>query len=72
MVDGLSVTERLEVIELILGLPVRDADMEQKHPHLKELYKQHAERCKLVKDSTDKYAEELEKLRTFEKLKQDY
>ena len=71
-VDGLSVTERLEIIELILGLPVRDAEMEQKHPYLKELHEQHVERCKLVKDSTDKYTEELEKLRTFEKLKKDY
>jgi hypothetical protein len=67
--NGLSLEERLETIEMILGLPKRDTELEEKHPHLKKMYDEHVELCKIADHASNKYKEETEKLRTFEILK---
>jgi hypothetical protein len=55
VVNGLSITERLERIEYILHIPSRDQEMEEKYPKLKKLW--------------EEYNRELSKYRTWEKLK---
>ena len=68
--DGLSLIERLSIIESVLGIPARDAEMEEKYPHLKALHNECVEKITSALASQT-YAEELEKLRTFEILKTD-
>jgi hypothetical protein len=53
-IDGFSLRERLITLEKLAGLPKRDADLEAKHPHLKEMY--------------DAYVNELQKLKVFDRL----
>jgi len=54
-INGLDLEERLSTIETVLQIPTRDVILESKYPKLKELYKQ--------------YMKELEKYKTFERLK---
>lgn len=54
-INGVDLEERLNTIETVLQIPTRDVTMEAKHPKLAELYKQ--------------YMHELEKYKTFERLK---
>lgn len=55
--NGLDLEERLNVIEQVLNIPTRDVTIENKYPKLAELYQQ--------------YMHELEKYKTFERLKGD-
>ena len=55
VIDGIDLEERLSTIETVLQIPTRDATMEAKYPKLAELHKQ--------------YMHELEKYKTFERLK---
>jgi hypothetical protein len=56
-INGIDLEERLNVIEKVLQIPTRDVTMENKHPKLKELYEQ--------------YVHELEKYKTWERIKGD-
>lgn len=56
-INGVDLEERLSTIETVLQIPTRDVILESKYPKLKELYKQ--------------YMKELEKYKTFERLKGD-
>ena len=49
-----SLSDRLERIETVLNIPTRDIEMEMKYPQLKQLF--------------EKYMQELEKLKTWERL----
>lgn len=49
-----SLSERLERIEAVLHIPIRNVEMEKKHSRLKQLF--------------EEYMYELEKLKTWEKL----
>jgi hypothetical protein len=53
--NGELLHERLERIEKVLHIPVRDVTMEEKHPKLKKLF--------------EEYMHELEKYRTWDRLK---
>lgn len=55
VINGVDLEERLSTIETLLQIPTRDATMEVKYPKLAELYRQ--------------YMHELEKYKTFERLK---
>jgi hypothetical protein len=55
-INGLDLEERLNTIETLLQIPQRDVTMESKYPKLAELYKQ--------------YMRELEKLKTWDALKE--
>lgn len=70
-VDGLGIVERLNIIELVLGLPERDVELEEKHPHLKDMYLAHVDAITKVKEVDSTYTEEMAKLRTFEILNKD-
>ena len=56
-INGVDLSERLSVIERVLGIPERDAKMEAKYPSLKKKF--------------DDYVNTLEKYRTFERIKGD-
>ncbi len=56
-INGVDLEERLSTIEQVLQIPTRDVTMENKYPKLAELYK--------------KYMHELEKYKTFERIKGD-
>lgn len=53
--NGISVEERLSTIEKVLNIPTRDAIMEEKYPKLREIY--------------DQYRHELEKYKTWQRIK---
>jgi hypothetical protein len=55
MLNGDSLTERLERIETMLQIPTRDAIIEEQYPKLKRLY--------------EEYIKELEKCKTWNRLK---
>jgi hypothetical protein len=55
VINGVNLEERLSTIETLLQIPTRDVTMEAKYPKLAELYKQ--------------YMHELEKYKTFERVK---
>lgn len=55
-INGVDLEERLSTIEKVLQIPQRDVTMESKYPKLAELYKQ--------------YMRELEKLKTWDALKE--
>ena len=55
-INGLDLEERLSTIEKVLQIPQRDVTMESKYPKLKKLY--------------EEYMRELEKLRTWDALKE--
>jgi hypothetical protein len=57
VMNGVDLEERLSTIEQVLQIPTRDVTIETKHPKLAELYKQ--------------YMHELEKYRTWERIKGD-
>lgn len=56
VINGINLEERLSTIEKVLQIPQRDVIMESKYPKLAELYRQ--------------YMHELEKLKTWEALKE--
>jgi hypothetical protein len=56
-INGVDLEERLNVIETVLQIPTRDVTMEAKHPKLKALYEQ--------------YMHELEKYKTWDRVKGD-
>ena len=56
-INGVDLEDRLKTIEKVLLIPERDVILEQKHPKLKKLY--------------DEYINELEKYRTWERIKGD-
>ena len=56
-INGMDLDERLKTIETILCIPTRDVIMEEKYPKLKQIYEQ--------------YMHELEKYRTWERVKGD-
>ena len=56
-INGLDLEERLTTIEKVLNIPQRDVILETKYPKLKQLH--------------DEYMRELEKYKTFERLKGD-
>lgn len=68
-INNLSLLERLEVIESALGLPQRDAELEQKYPHLKEMYNKQVTSVIGTMKTDMAYTKEMEKLRTFELVK---
>jgi len=70
-VNGLSIIERLSILESALGLPERDAELEEKYPHLKDLYYAQVDAIVKVKEGDTNYTKEMEKLRTFEILNKD-
>ena len=70
-INGLGIAERLTIIETMLGLPVRDVELENKHPHLKNLYQAHIAAMAHDGKKNTAYTEEMKKLRTFEILKKD-
>lgn len=55
IINGRDVEERLGTIEKVLRIPERDVKLEKKHPKLKKLY--------------DQYINELEKYRTWDRIK---
>lgn len=55
VLNGQDVEERLTTIEKVLRIPERDVKLEKKHPKLKKLY--------------DQYIHELEKYRTWDRIK---
>ena len=55
VLNGRDVEERLGTIEKVLRIPERDVKLEKKHPKLKKLY--------------DEYINELEKYRTWDRIK---
>ena len=55
VLNGQDVEERLNTIEKVLRIPERDVKLEKKHPKLKKLY--------------DQYIHELEKYRTWDRIK---
>ena len=55
VLNGQDVEERLNTIEKVLQIPERDVKLEKKHPKLKKLY--------------DQYINELEKYRTWDRIK---
>ena len=55
IINGQSLNERLSIIEQTLNIPTRDVTMEQKYPKLKEIY--------------DQYKHELEKYKTWQRIK---
>lgn len=57
IMDGNSLSERLERIENLLHIPTRDVKLEEKYQHLKEIWEQ--------------YNHELEIIKLFETLKKD-
>lgn len=54
--NGTDLEERLSVIEQVLNIPTRDAIMEEKYPELKKIYEQ--------------YVKELEKYKTWQRIKE--
>lgn len=56
-INGVDLEERLSTIETVLCIPTRDVKLEAKYPKLAELHRQ--------------YMQELEKYKTFERLKGD-
>lgn len=56
-INGIDLDERLRTIEKVLNIPTRDVIMENKYPKLKKLY--------------DQYMHELEKMRTWDRVKGD-
>lgn len=70
-INNLSLLERLQVIESALGLPQRDTELEEKYPHLKEMYNKQVDAV-IGSIKTDmEYTKEMEKLRTFELVKEE-
>jgi hypothetical protein len=57
ILNGQNLEERLDTIEKVLQIPERDVKLEKKHPKLKKLY--------------NEYINELEKYRTWERIKGD-
>jgi hypothetical protein len=57
VLNGQDMEERLDTIEKVLRIPERDVKLEKKHPKLKKLY--------------DEYIHELEKYRTWDRIKGD-
>ena len=57
VMNGMDLDERLKTIEKVLCIPHRDVTMEEKHPKLKQLYEQ--------------YMHELEKYKTWDRVKGD-
>lgn len=57
VINGRDLEERLNTIEKVLHIPERDVKLERKHPKLKKLY--------------NEYINELEKYRTWERIKGD-
>lgn len=57
IMNGMDLDERLKTIEKVLCIPQRDVTMEAKHPKLKKLYEQ--------------YMHELEKYKTWDRVKGD-
>ena len=55
VINGKDLEERLNTIEKVLQIPERDVILEKKHPKLKKLY--------------DQYIHELEKYRTWNRIK---
>lgn len=55
VINGKDLEERLDTIEKVLQIPERDVKLEKKHPKLKKLY--------------DQYIHELEKYRTWDRIK---
>jgi hypothetical protein len=55
IINGKDLEERLNTIEKVLQIPERDVILEKKHPKLKKLY--------------DQYIHELEKYRTWNRIK---
>ena len=55
VINGRDLEERLDTIEKVLQIPERDVKLEKKHPKLKKLY--------------DQYIHELEKYRTWDRIK---
>ena len=55
VLNGQDLEERLNTIEKVLRIPERDVKLEHKHPKLKKLY--------------DQYIHELEKYRTWNRIK---
>lgn len=55
VLNGKDLEERLDTIEKVLQIPERDVKLEKKHPKLKKLY--------------DQYIHELEKYRTWDRIK---
>jgi hypothetical protein len=55
VINGIDLEERLNTIEKVLYIPQRDATMEAKYPKLKKLH--------------DQYMHELEKYKTWERVK---
>jgi hypothetical protein len=56
-INGVDLDKRLSTMEQVLNIPTRDVTMESKYPKLATLYQQ--------------YMHELEKYKTFERLKGD-
>ena len=57
IINGEDLQGRLERIETLLNIPIRDVEMEREFPKLKQLW--------------EEYANELEKYKTFERIKGD-
>lgn len=55
--NGISLEERLGTIEKVLDIPSRDIGLEEKYPKLKKIY--------------NEYMTELEKYKTWERIKDD-
>jgi hypothetical protein len=55
VINGVDLEERLNTIEKVLCIPERDVKLEKNHPKLKKLY--------------DQYIHELEKYRTWDRIK---
>lgn len=64
-----DIDERLRDIERAVGIPERDYNLEEKHPHLRELFYGYIRKLNDFQNEQNAYVKELERLKTFERLK---
>lgn len=76
VVNNGDIEERLEIIERVLRIPNRDYNLEQKYPHLKDIFYDYinvkekglANSLEELCEEYEKYGKEAEKLKTFDIL----
>jgi len=63
--------DRIKTIEKVVGIPTRDYNLEEKHPHLKDMFDEHIKKIGKVLHSSEEYEAECEKLRTWETISKE-
>jgi len=70
-VVGWDLEDRIKTIEKVVGIPTRDYNLEEKHPHLKDMFDEHIKKIGKVLHSSEEYEAECEKLRTWETISKE-